>query len=120
MSITDVDGTVKEALDVHRRVGERAVVFFDAVMAIAITLLVLEIDIPNEGHFRLAQLQEAEAHAVRVLPLAGRDLEQPGALGHVGGGTVHSEDPRRARQHPRPRRSARTCGVLPAPATLEA
>ena len=34
MSITDVDGTVKEALDVHRRVGERAVVFFDAVMAI--------------------------------------------------------------------------------------
>lgn len=58
MSITDVDGTVKEALDVHRRVGERAVVFFDAVMAIAITLLVLEIDIPNEGHFRSAQLQE--------------------------------------------------------------
>lgn len=57
MPLTKVSKAVKDALDVHRRIGERTIVFFDAVMAIAITLLVLDIDIPEAGAFGPDQLR---------------------------------------------------------------
>lgn len=40
------------------RVGERTIAFFDAVMAIAITLLILEIAVPEAEHFTLETAAE--------------------------------------------------------------
>lgn len=69
-SKTSGKGTGKKVIDagresirkqrnfVKQRTGERVITFFDAVVAIAITLLMLEIAIPEAESFTTVQLQE--------------------------------------------------------------
>lgn len=49
---------LNDVTDMSDRMGERTVVFFDAVMAIAITLLILEIGIPVADDFGLEEVEE--------------------------------------------------------------
>lgn len=49
---------LNDVVDVSDRMGDRTIAFFDAVMAIAITLLILEIAIPEASDFTWEQASE--------------------------------------------------------------
>ena len=56
--MADVPHPINIIRNLKERSGERTIVFFDAVMAIAITLLALEIGIPEGGAFEAGEFEE--------------------------------------------------------------